>query len=141
MIGAILAKRGLADAMGALNNHDLAKFMSSWHDDGVFVYPGEIHASGTFKGKDAVEGWFRNFLEQFPGIKFKIRHICVENIFAVTGTNVVAITWDLDLKNCEGRAGVNSGVTVATLKGGKVILLEDFLYDVGKEFKLNWSAL
>jgi len=140
MIGALVARKAIAGSFEALNRHDLTKFMSAWHDDGVFIYPGEIYASGTFKGKTAVEGWFRKFLDQFPSIKFDIQDICVRNIAALGGTNVVTVHWNIHLTNREGRVGHNSGVTVITIKGGKVVLVKDFIFDLGREFKLNWSA-
>jgi ketosteroid isomerase-like protein len=123
-----------------LDKHDLAQFMSAWRDDGVFIYPGEIHASGTFRGKSAVEGWFRNFFDQFPKIHFDIRDMCVRNIFALGGSNVVAVHWNIQLTNREGRVGQNSGVTVVTIKSGKVVQVQDFISDLGSNFKLNWSA-
>jgi ketosteroid isomerase-like protein len=106
----------------------------------VFIYPGEIYASGTFKGKTAVERWFRKFFEQFPRIHFDVQDICVRNIFALTGTNVVAVHWNIHLTNREGRVGENSGVTVITIEGGKVILVKDFIFDLGENFKLKWTA-
>jgi ketosteroid isomerase-like protein len=81
MIGAIMARKALAGAFDALNRHDLTKFMTAWRDDGTFVYPGDIPESGTFRGREAVEGWFRRFFEQFPEIGFDVRDICVRNIF------------------------------------------------------------
>jgi ketosteroid isomerase-like protein len=140
MIGALVARKAIAAAFEAMNRHDLPKFMSAWRDDGVFVYPGEIYASGTFNGKTAVEGWFRKFFEQFPRIHFDVQDICVRNIFALTGTNVVAVHWNIHLTNREGRVGENSGVTVITIKGGKVVHVKDFIFDLGENFKLNWSA-
>jgi ketosteroid isomerase-like protein len=140
MIGALVARKAIAGAFEAMNRHDLPEFMSAWRDDGVFIYPGEIPASGTFRGKSAVEGWFRNFFDQFPRIHFDVQDICVRNIFALTGTNVVAVHWNIYLTNREGRVGENSGVTVITIKGGKVSLVQDFIFDVGENFKLNWSA-
>jgi ketosteroid isomerase-like protein len=140
MIGALVARKAIAAAFEAMNRHDLPKFMSAWRDDGVFIYPGEIHASGTFRGKSAVEGWFRNFFDQFPRIHFDVRDICVRNIFALTGTNVVAVHWNIHLTNREGRVGENSGVTVISIKGGKVSLVRDFIFDLGENFRLNWSA-
>jgi len=140
MIGAIVAKKALADAFEALNHHDLFKFMSAWRNDGVFIYPGEIPESGTFRGRDAVEGWFRRFFDQFPSIRFDIKDICVRNIFDLTGSNVVAVHWDLQLTNRQGRVGQNSGVTVVTIQGGKVVLAKDFIFDLGENFKLNWGA-
>jgi ketosteroid isomerase-like protein len=140
MIGALVAKKAIALAFEAMNRHDLPKFMSAWRDDGVFIYPGEIPTSGTFRGKSAVEGWFRKFFEQFPRIHFDVRDICVRNIFALTGTNVVAVHWNIHLTNREGRVGENSGVTVITIKGGKVVHVKDFIFDLGENFRLNWSA-
>jgi ketosteroid isomerase-like protein len=122
MIGALIARRAIAGSFEALNRHDLARFMSAWREDGTFVYPGEIPASGTFKGISAVEGWFRNFFDQFPG------------------TNVVAVHWNLQLRNRSGRAGQNSGVTVISINGGKVVMVRDFIFDLGENFKLNWGA-
>ena len=66
MIGVFIAKKTIANSFEALNQHNLSKFMSAWRDDGVYIYPGEIPESGTFKGRDAVEGWFRNYFDQFP---------------------------------------------------------------------------
>jgi ketosteroid isomerase-like protein len=140
MIGAIIARKNIANAFNAMNRHDLTTFMKGWRDDGVFVYPGEIKESGMFKGKDEVEGWFRHFFEQFPSIQFDVRDICVKNIFDLSGTNVVAVHWDIQLTNKDGVKGENSGVTVITIENGKVILVKDFLFDLGANFKRNWSA-
>jgi ketosteroid isomerase-like protein len=140
MIGALVARKAIANAFMALNQHDLTKFMSTWRDDGVFIYPGDIYASGTFQGKSAVEGWFKKFFEQFPQIQFDVQDICVRNIFAFGGTNVLAVRWNIQLTNRVGRAGQNSGVTVISIKGGKVVHAKDFIFDLGENFKLNWSA-
>lgn len=140
MIGALIARKAIAGSFEALNRHDLAKFMSAWRDDGVFIYPGEIPASGTFRGKSAVEGWFRNFFDQFPRIKFDVQDICVGNIFAIGGTNEVTVHWNIQLTNRGGRAGQNSGVTVISITGGKVVMAKDFIFDLGDNFKLNWGA-
>jgi ketosteroid isomerase-like protein len=140
MIGALVARKALAGAFDALNRHDLPKFMSAWREDGVFVYPGEIRESGTFQGKSAVEGWFRHFLDQFPSIRFDIQDLCVRNIFDLSGTNVIAVHWNIQLTNREGRVGQNSGVTVVNIKRGKVFLVKDFIFDLGDNFKRNWSA-
>jgi ketosteroid isomerase-like protein len=141
MIGALLARKALADAFEAMNRHDLPKFMSAWRDDGVFIYPGDIPESGTFRGKSAVEGWFRRFFEQFPGIQFDVQDICVRNIFDLTGTNVVAVHWEIQLTNRDGRVGRNSGVTVVSIQRGKVFLVKDYIFDLGENFRLNWSAV
>lgn len=141
MIGALVAKKALAGAFDALNRHDLQQFMAAWRDDGVFVYPGDIPESGTFAGKAAVEGWFRRFFEQFPTIQFDISDICVKNICDLTGTNTVAVHWNLRLANRSGRDGENSGVTVITIERGKVIRVKDYIFDLGDNFRRNWGAV
>lgn len=140
MIGAIIAQKITARAFQSMNNHDLASFISNFHNDGVFVYPGEIWPSGTFAGKPAVEEWFRKFFAQYPKIQFDILQICVKNIFAMGGTNVVTVHWNLDLTNREGRVGKNSGVNVITLRAGKIIHDKTFVFDMGENYRLNWSA-
>lgn len=140
MIGAILARKALAGAFDALNRHDLAKFMSAWREDGVFVYPGDIPESGTFQGRDAVEGWFRRFFEQFPTIQFDIRDVCVRDLFDLLGTNVAAVHWNIRLVNRAGRKGQNGGVTMISIDRGKVFFAQDFISDLGDNFRRNWSA-
>ena len=141
MIGAIMARKAIAEAFAALNRHDLAAFMSTWRDDGVFVYPGKIPQSGTFEGRSSVENWFQSFFDQFPQIQFDILDISVKNIFAVTGNNVVAVHWNIRLTNRHGREGQNSGVTVISISSGKVLRAKDFIFDLGEYFRLNWGAV
>jgi ketosteroid isomerase-like protein len=140
MIGTLMAKRAIAGAFDALNRHDLEEFMSGWRDDAVFIFPGDIPESGTFEGKSAVEGWFRRFFEQFPEIRFEVKDICVRNSFDLVGNNVLTAQWTQRLTNREGRAGTNSGVTVVTIQGGKVIEVKDFYFDTGPEFHRDWGA-
>jgi ketosteroid isomerase-like protein len=140
MIGAYLARRALLKAFDAMNRHDLPTFMSAWHEQGSFVYPGEIPESGVFEGKSAVEAWFRRFFEQFPKIEFDVQDVCVRNIMDLVGNNVAAVHWNIRLTNRDGRIGENSGVTVLTIKGGKVLSARDFIFDLGENFHRNWSA-
>ena len=140
MIGAIIAKKSIAACFEAMNRQDLDEFMSHWREDSVFIYPGEIPESGTYEGKDAIQGWFRNLFDKHQKIHFDLQDICVKNIFDLTGTNVVAVHWNIQLTNRDGREGQNSGVTVISIKGGKVLRVKDFIFDLGENFKLNWSA-
>ncbi len=140
MIGAIIARKAAGKAFKALSNHDLTGFISAWSDDGVLIYPGEIWASGTFTGKAAVEEWCRKFFEQYPKIRFDVQQICIDNIFAMSGSNVMAVHWNIYLTNRAGRVGQNSGVSVIRLKAGKVIQVKDFVFDLSENFRLNWAA-
>ena len=140
MIGTLIARRKVAGNFDAMNRHDLPGFMSSWRDDGVFIYPGETHASGTFQGKDAVESWFRRFFEQFPEIGFTVRDICVRNLFDLVGNNVITVHWDLELTNQEGQKGKISGVSVIRIQGGKALTVKDYLFDAGEELRRMWGV-
>ena len=139
MIGTLLAKWKIASAFKALNQHDLAKFMSGWRDDGVFIYPGDIPESGTFEGKAAVEAWFRRFLDQYPVLDFQVQAVCVRNIFDLVGNNVIAAYWTRRMTNREGREARDSGVSVITARFGKVVKVQDFFFDLGENFRRNWS--
>ena len=140
MTGARVAKKTITDLFNALNSHELARFMSAWDDNGVFIYPGEIPSSGTFQGKSAVEDWFRKFFDQFTRIQFEIQDVCVRSVFGLTGSNVVAVHWNLHLTNREGRVGQNSGVTVININDTRVTQMKDFIFDLGRNFRLHWNA-
>lgn len=141
MIGTVIAKKSIAASFEAMNRQDLDTFMSSWRDDGVFIYPGEIPESGTFQGKEKVRNWFQNFFNKYQKIQFDVQDICVKNIFDLTGSNVVAVHWNLGLTNVDGRVGQNSGVTIINIEGGKVFLVKDYFFDLGENFKLDWGAV
>lgn len=141
MIGTLIARRAVARSFLALNNHDLAEFMKGWRDDGEFIYPGQIPASGTYKGKAAVEGWFARFLAQFPSIQFDVQDVCMGRIFDFVGTNVVAVHWDVDLTNRDGFSSRSGGVTLIHLQRGKAVRSKDYIFDLGEKFLHNWSLL
>lgn len=141
MIGTLLARRAVAKAFAAINRKDLDEFMSDWANDGVFVYPGDIPQSGHHKGKENVRSWFVGFFEQFPGLTFDVKGVCAEKSFDMFGDNVLVAYWELALHNRDGRDGINSGATVLTIKGGKVVRAIDYIYDTGDEFRKNWSAI
>ena len=140
MIGTVLAKRGVAAGYEAMNRRDLEAIMADWRDDAVFTYPGDIPASGTFKGKSIIKDWFRRYLEQFPEVRFDVHDICVRDILDLVGNNVVIGHWSVQLTNCEGQTGRWSGVSIFTLQRGQVIALKDIIFDVGDEFRRCWSA-
>lgn len=138
MIGAIIVKSKVRSAFASLNRRDLPGFLSGWAEDATFIYPGNISVSGKMEGKKSVEGWFRKYLEQFPTLKFTLRSVSVQNIFAFGGTNVVAVEWDINLTNREGRDFQNSGVTIITVRKGRVILVRDYMFDT-EVLKRAWG--
>jgi hypothetical protein len=45
------------------------------------------------------------------------------------------------MTNRDSLVGTNSGATLLDLKGGKVFLLKDVIFDQGENFRLYWSAV
>jgi len=138
MIGAIIAKSKVRSAFAALNRRDLPGFFSGWAEDATFFYPGNISASGKMEGKKVIEEWFRKYLDQFPKLNFTLKSVSVQNIFAFGGTNTVAVEWDMNLTNREGKDFQYSGVTVINIKKGKVVLVRDFIFDT-EVLKKAWG--
>ncbi len=128
MIGAIIAKSNTRKAFKALNNHDIETFMSLWHEDGSYTYPGNVSASGTHQGKDAVRSWFERFFQQFPEIQFTLNNICVDRIFDMTGKNTVITDWTIEYTNNSGTKVQNIGIDVVKISGGKVIEIRAFFF-------------
>ncbi len=141
MIGSLIVRRAAAHAFDCLSRRDLPGFLSAWSDDGVFIYPGDVPASGTHEGKAAVENWFRTFFEHFPRIQFDVQEIGLRNIFSFSGTNVASVHWKVELVNRDGRVGHNSGVTVVTVEKGRVVQAKDYLFSTGDGFREQWGVL
>ena len=140
MIGTLIARMAVKGGFDAMNNRDLKKFMKAMGEECVWIYPGNLSVSGTFTGKENVAKWFQHFQDQFPTRKFTVTHLGMGNIFDFIGNNVVSAKWELELVNKEGQSFKNYGVTVLTIKGGKVIKGEDFLKTSGGEdFKKLWG--
>ena len=130
MIGAIIAKSKARAGFDSLSGHNLEKFMVDWADDATFICPGNLSISGEIKGKEAIQEWFKKFIEQFPVSSFNLKNICVQNIFALGGTNTLAVEWDVKLNNREGNEFENSGVTIISMKGRKAVLVQYYIYDL-----------
>jgi len=88
MIGAIIAKKKARSGFDSISRHELDTLLADWAEDASFVYPGSLSVSGEMKGKQAIKEWFGKFIEQFPVSTFRVKNICVQNIFALGGTNV-----------------------------------------------------
>lgn len=139
MIGSVIVKNRVASTFEALNQRNLSMFLKSWSDDSVFIYPGSVSASGRIEGRSAVEAWFNNYLNTFPKFFFTLDNICVERIFDMTGTNVASVHWHIDLTNRSGYSYQSSGVTTIKINYGKTVLVTDFVFDTGKNFKSVWG--
>jgi ketosteroid isomerase-like protein len=138
MIGAIIAKKLAPAGLDALNRRDLDAFMASWAENGTYVLPGDLSVSGVTKGKKAIRELFQKYLDTFPVINFTVLNVCVQNIFALGGTNVIAVEWKVNYKNRNGEEFENSGATIIHVKKGKIVLVREYLFDVELE-KRAWG--
>lgn len=140
MLGALLAKRKAPAAFDALNRHDLEALVQNYADDVIFLYPGDVGPHGIHKGKQAVRALLKRIFSQFPHISFKVKNVAVANLFDVLGNNVVYTHWDADLKNHEGTSARFSGITVATIRRGKIVLLEDIFDASNESHRRSWAT-
>lgn len=139
MIGALVAKRNVLAGFDAFSRHDLEALLRNFSANAVFVYPGDISPSGTYTGKETIRAWFQRHFEQFPTIRFTVKHVAVTNLFDMIGSNVTAAHWEVDVINRDGLAGHNSGVTLFTIKQGKIVHLQDFIFNTGEKFRAAWG--
>jgi ketosteroid isomerase-like protein len=139
VVGALIVKRRVAGAFAALNRRDLDAFLRDWSDDASKVFPGDLSVSGTFSGKAKIREWYEGFFRQFPSLRFAVRNICVERMWDVIGSNVVAARWEIDLTNGIGGRSQNSGVTIITVERGKVVHVHDYIFDTGQPFREVWG--
>jgi ketosteroid isomerase-like protein len=140
VIGALITKRKVASAFRALNRRDVDAFLHDWREDATKVFPGDLPISGEISGLMAMRDWYRQFLRQFPELRFTVRSIGVDRIWDVTGTNVATAHWELQARNGAGHRHYNTGVTVITVVRGKVVHVVDFVFDTGASFRTAWTA-
>ena len=139
MIGALIAKSKVTSSYDSLNSGDIKSFLANWHDEAEWVYPGDVSASGEFKGKKAIEEWFQRYLDQFTSLKIIPKSVCVKNIFDFIGTNVVAVNWDEVSTNKDGDQFKFTGVTVINLKVGKATHAKEYLFNTDEELRKAWG--
>jgi ketosteroid isomerase-like protein len=129
MLGAILAKREVHKGFDALDRHDLETLMGMFHDDGVFEFPSDTIMGGRFEGKEAIRSWFERWYERIPKSQFTLRHISVENIFALGATNVAHAEWEVAETDHDGNTFHMTGVTAFEVVGGKARYVKDYIFD------------
>lgn len=129
MIGAILIKRAVREGYAAVSRQDLDAVVELFHEDAVFEFPGETIKSGRFEGRAAIREWFASWFEMMPVTRFTLRHISVEDIFAITDSNVVHVEWDLEEADRDGNRYHLTGVTAFAIEGGKARHAKDYIFD------------
>jgi ketosteroid isomerase-like protein len=139
MIGALLAKRMVPAAFEATNRHDIEAVLKDYSEDIILVYPGDVSASGTYRGKDEVRAFLQRWFEQFRSVRFTIKSVGVSNLFDMIGNNVVAIEHEVDVVNRDGLEFQNSGVTIATVRRGKAVYTQGYFSDTGENLRAIWG--
>ena len=139
MIGTIIAKQSVYKAYQYLNGRDLTVFLADWLDEATFTYPGNLSVSGETNGKVEVTVWFKRFLDQFPEINIVLKHVCVENLFDFSGTNVISAEYENSVTNKAGQNFVYRGVSVITIKKGKTVSVRDYIFDLDDDFRSAWG--
>lgn len=135
MIGALVAQRRVRSTYDALNARDLDGFLASWSDDATFTFPGDVPASGTWRGMAEIWTWFQDFLDRFPELCFDLRRVCVARPLALGASNDLAVHWQIALTNREGVSNRNSGIPLIEVRAGKVVAARDFLASTGDDFQ------
>jgi len=59
----------------------------------------------------------------------------------MVGNNNATANWNIILKKHDGSVIRNSGITLLTIKRGKVLKAQDYLFDLGDNFRKEWSVL
>lgn len=129
MLGAVLAKREVRKGFDALNRHDLDSLTDMFHEDGVFEFPGNNIASGRYEGREAIRAWFERWYDRLPESRFTLRHVSVENIFALGASNVAHAEWDVEETDRDGTTHHMTGVTAFEVEGGKARFVKDYIFD------------
>jgi ketosteroid isomerase-like protein len=130
MIGAIILKLALRGAMDDLNKRNKEKIIASFADDATIIYPGRMSVSGVRKGKAAIKEFFDKYFDQFPEEHCVAKETYIKNILALGLSNTIAIRFQKRIANKAGQTFENSGISVLTLRRGKVVEMQDFYFDV-----------
>jgi uncharacterized protein len=130
MIGAMMMQRMVrADFENIFTNRDMKKLMALYADDATLSQAGDLPISGVHRGRNAIEAYFTEFFNHYPKMRVTVRNVFVSNIFAMGTTNEMAIEYDLEYTNREGKTFHNSGISVGRAKGGKIVESKEYIFD------------
>jgi ketosteroid isomerase-like protein len=121
MIGALLMRGGITRAFQAMSRKDHEAVLRLVHPNVVLEYPGRTPMGGRFVGRDAYEAWLRRWFEHMFTIDFTVRHVALENPWALGLTNTAMIEWELQQTAHDGRSTTLTGSTVCEFRSGKLV--------------------
>ena len=140
MIGALVAKYQVKQAFKHMGEKNLDKFLQGWHEQATFMYPGELSVSGTYQGLDQIRPWFDYMFQHFKEIEFRVKHICVDNLFDLSGNNLVIASWDVHLLNVQGKRVENTGTNIIRIENRKVVEVQDFFF-FAERLPIGWNEV
>lgn len=85
--------------------------------------------SGRVEGKQQVVSWFGRWFDRLERVHFVPRHVCVERIFALGGTNTVVVEWEAEITPVGRAAYRATGVTAFEARRGKVVRIADYIFE------------
>ena len=125
MLGALIAKSKVRTGFDSMARGDLETFLTVFSEDAVVIYP----TKGTMKGKEAIRGFYRHFIQTFPKVDPVVLNVGVENIFDLVGTNVISTHFEISTTNRKGITFKQEGMQLIKIKRGKLTLLHYFFFD------------
>jgi ketosteroid isomerase-like protein len=141
MIGAFLAKQRIPAWFDAMNRHDLDALLKDYAEDATMVYPGDVEGvSGTFTGKTTLRAWYQHYFDQFPVVHQTVKNIAISNIFDFIGNNVIAVEWEVEVKNRDGLQVMNNGVSIIRSRRGKATHITVYMAVTGTKFREAWGV-
>jgi ketosteroid isomerase-like protein len=130
-MGVVILKPALRGAMNDLNNRRKDRIIAIYADDAVLIYPRKFSMSGTRKGKAAIKEFFDKYLDPFTDEHCVARETYIRNLFALRLATAIAIRFHTRRTNKAAMVFENTGITALKTRGGKVVHLQDYYFDVG----------
>ncbi len=116
-------------SMDAMSRKDLAAVMRSWADDAVLDFMGHTPISGRYRGRPAIEGFFRRVFEGTEAIRVTVRHMAFANPVGLTYDNTVYIEFVVDATNRDGVTIHDERIAVFEYRRGKVVAMREWAFD------------
>jgi ketosteroid isomerase-like protein len=119
-----MVKKNARATYRALSRGDRDKVVSSFAPDALLTFSGDHALGGSFRGRDAIRGWFERLFACFPDLEFRPHTIVVEGFPWNTS---VATRFAVSATLPNGKPYSNEGMQFLRIRWGRVT--EDRLYE------------
>jgi ketosteroid isomerase-like protein len=113
----------------SLRAKDLQAVCRDLSDNAIFEFPGRSRLSGTYRGRDAIEGFFRQVFERYETFDIRPKRIALTHPYTFGATNAALVEWVLDAVTHDRLVPHFEGVVVLQLRRGKLIYGRDYFFD------------